>query len=395
MKRFLYGTLALLTAAATLPLTLNAQRIERDGDTFTLRAEDEMADAGSATEQFNAAQEADRSGNARRAYSGYRKVERRFPSSDEAPRALFRMGQLREEAGDFSRAFDDYQKLIERYPNSPDFNAAIESQFKIATLYLEGERQRLLGVPTLPSMDRAREMFQKVIANAPYSRYAPLAQFSTGLTFQKQNLPTEAIREYQVVLDRYESSDSADDALYQIGAVWLEQARRGSNDTTAASRAIDAFDDFLLRFPDSEKAPQARENLASLQGRQTQDAMSIAQFYDRTRKYRAAAIYYSEVVKQEPNSEDGQIASARIDELRSLVGEADLEIPTGSPETAETARTSRRMQAKIDTAARPDYVGPPAPEIRPEVAPSRPAMRTSPSDLAPLPPVIEPELPNE
>ena len=53
--------------------------------------------------------------------------------------------------------------------------------------------------------------------------------------------------------------------MYQIGYVYFQASRETGYDQTAAVRAQEAFDDFLLRYPNSEKVPQAQDNLKTLQ----------------------------------------------------------------------------------------------------------------------------------
>lgn len=355
-----------------------------------------IADAANAREQMLIATQADEEKNLSQALSAYRKVLRRFPQSDQAPEAAFRIGELEEQRGDFQRAFKAYQTYVENYPSGTRFSAAIENQFKIATLYLEGERQRLLGIPTLPSLDKARSMFEDIITAAPYTDFAPLAQFNIGLTHERQKNLTAAILAYQTVLDRYPNSDVADDAQYQIAYVWYHQARYGSYDRTTADKAREAFEDFLIRFPDSEKVPQAEENLKVLTTAHTTNALEVAKFYDKQKKYKAAVIYYNEVIRQNPDSEGADTARTRIDELRSLVGDDALMAGPERAESGETARIRRRLQSQIDTAARPDFVGPPIPEVEPdELPPAEPAFRVSPDDIAPLPPPVTPDLPED
>ncbi len=384
-----------------LPLTMvtvfcyGQELVEREGEGWSIEEEVEIADAAGAREQLEIARSNESDGRLGAALSAYRKVTRRFPETEQAQEAQFKMGELYEKGGDFAKAFDAYQKLIEEYPGTEKYDEAMAGQFKIATLYLEGERQRVFGVPLLPSMLKAQEMFEAVIKNGPFTEYAPVSQFNIGLALQKQNEAGRAIAAFQTVIDRYPDSDIADDAQYQIAYIWLQQARRGSYDQTVAQKAKEAFQDFLLRYPESEKVPQAEENLKLLEGRRTESAFEIARFYDKSKQYKAAVIYYNQVLQQEPDSEAGEQARQRIDEIRSMVGEEALVVGVERAETGSMARSRQRMQAELDTAARADYVGPPSPIVPDELPPEQPRLRTSPQDVAPLPPAVEPDLPLE
>jgi len=103
-------------------------------------------------------------------------------------------------------------------------------------------------------------------------------------------------------------------------------------------------------------------------------------------------IYYNDVIKAQPDTAEATFAKTRIEELKAKYGEDALKSAPERAETGVKAATRRRLQAKVDTAARPDYVGPavtlpPAPD---EVAPGRPKLRTAPIGTVPA---VEPELP--
>jgi len=216
-------------------------------------------------------------------------------------------------------------------------------------------------------MGKAEEMFKKIVTNAPYGRVAPLAQFGIGQALEKEGSITATVSAYQQVVDRYPNSDVAPNAMYQIGYVYFQASRATGYDETAAVRAQEAFEDFLLKYPNSEKVPQAQDNLKVLQSRKTDNSYNIARFYDKQKNYKAAYVYYNEVLQQQPDSPDAAKAKQRMDQIRSKVGDDALKI--GAASTA-TAQANTRIQAKSDTAGRPDFVGPPPPAPTPVPTPS-------------------------
>jgi len=383
------AALVAVLGASLCPLP--AAVVWREGQGWSIDGTATEEDA-KAKELFNEAASAETAGNTGKAINQYRDLVKRYPASGFAAAAQFKVGELHEKEGSVERAFEGYQALLENHPRSPDFEKAVASMYQIATRFLEGEKQRVLGLPTLPSMERAQKMFEAIVKSAPFSKYAALSQFNIGLALERQGQAAAAVEAYQKVAERYPTSDVADDAQYQIGYTYLKLAREGSYDQAAAQQARDAFTDFAARYPGSEKLPQAQENLKLLEGRKTQGALEIAKFYDKQKNYKAAAIYYNEVLVNEAGSADSDVAKERLDEIRALVGDEAITSGPEKPETAARARMRKRLQAQVDTAARPDYVGPPAPPVPDEVPESGPQMRTSPTDVLPLPPV-EPPLP--
>ena len=185
--------------------------------------------------------------------------------------------------------------------------------------------------------DRAVEIFAAVVRTAPYGKYTARAQFDIGLAREKQGFNDAALQAYTAVLEKFPNEPVAADSQYQIGYIWFTAARSGTKDVAATKNAKTAFQDFLFRYPNSEKAAQARSNLALLDQKETTSSFQVAKFYDKQKNYRAAVIYYNEVIRQQPGSSESERAKKRIEQLREKVGDAALQPPPGENKPAATA----------------------------------------------------------
>jgi outer membrane protein assembly factor BamD len=174
-------------------------------------------------------------------------------------------------------------------------------------------------------------VFANVVRTAPYGKYTARAQFDIGLAREKQGANDAAIQAYQAVVDKFPNEPIAVDAQYQIGYIWFTAAQLGTKDAAASANAKTAFEDFLFHYPKSEKAAQARANLEILEHKQTANSYKVAKFYDKQKYYRAAVIYYNEVIRQQPGSQESNEAKKRIDQLRAKFGDAALQpaLPMG------------------------------------------------------------------
>lgn len=392
--RKLVFSLTLLLLSLINPRSGNAAIIYRSNEGWSVEGDASSQVEGSAAEQMRKAEQFEAEGNPKAAYNSYRALIKRYGLSVLAPKAQRKIGILLEQSGDYDKAYEAYATYLSKYPRGDDFESVVESMFKIAKLFLEGQKKKLLGIPVASSMSRAQQMFEGIVKRAPFSKWAPLAQFNLGQALEKQGKYPEAIAAYQQVIIRYPSDAIADDAQYQIGYVRLKEHREGSYDRASAGKAREAFEEFINRYPESEKGPQARENMKTLEGSQAKGALEIAKFYDKTKNYRAAVIYYNDVIKAQPDSPEGTYAKTRIEELKEKVGEDALRAAPERAETGARAQIRRKLQAKVDTASRPDYAGPPVivPEPEEPVSTSRPKLRTSPQHIGPVP-AVEPPLP--
>jgi outer membrane protein assembly factor BamD len=275
--------------------------------------------ASSSRDQLDLAHKLEAQGQRDNALKAYKGLLRRWPLSFFAPEAQYRVGKILEDQGDFYNAFQAFQKMVTKYPSSDYFSQALNEQYRIANLFLAGEPQRIWKIPVGPSMQRTIEMYQRIIKNAPYGDYAPQCQFDIGIADEKQRKFTDAVDAYQLVLDNYPTSSVAANAQYQIGYAWMKSSISGDYDMGAAKKAVDAFQDYLVRYPNSDKSVQAQENIRRLGQKQTQGAFDIAKFYETQHQTRAAFIYYNEVLREDPNSDQAMQAKKRIADLRPLV----------------------------------------------------------------------------
>ena len=388
--------LALTLLSLLIPLSRSqAAVVYRSDEGWTVEGEDTSV-AGSAAEQMKTAEKYESDGNDSRAFGAYKALVKRYGQSFLAPKAQRKVGLLLEKHGDNDKAYDAYSYYLTKYPQGEDFDAVVDSMFKIAKSFLEGEKRRLFGVRTASSMVRAQAMFEGIVKNAPFSKLAPLAQFNVAQALEKQGEYPKAIDAYQAVYTKYPNDAIAADALYQVGYVRARQAREGSYDPATNRKARESFEDFIARYPNSEKVAQARENMASLQGGTNKGTLEVAKFYDKTKKYKAAVIYYNDVIKNQAGTPDAEYAKTRIEALKQIYGEDALRAGPERTETGTRAAERRKLQAKVDTASRPDFVGPPVvePKQATETAPSKPKLRTSPDNLGPVP-AVEPPLPGQ
>src|SRR5438067_2064379 len=160
-----------------------------------------------------------------------------------------------------------------------------------------------------------------------------------------------AMKAYRTIVKKHPKDTLAVDAPCPIGYIWSRASSSGTYDPAAANHAKTAFEDFLARFPNSEKAAQAKQNLKHMERKQTSTAYDIAKFYDKQKQYRAAAIYYNEVIRQQPGSTEGERAKKRISELTRKFGADKLQPPAVTAAAAN--KKSRKPRSSDENSAPP------------------------------------------
>src|SRR5947199_1140182 len=101
---------------------------------FVAPGEEEISET--ALELYQTAQTAEKQGNVKRAIRAYKNIVRQHPRDALAAGALYRAAELQEQLHQYLAAADSFRQLVERYPSSPNFDDAIEAQFRIGEIYL-------------------------------------------------------------------------------------------------------------------------------------------------------------------------------------------------------------------------------------------------------------------
>jgi outer membrane protein assembly factor BamD len=327
------------------------------------------------------------SGDLEKAAAAFRAVVHDYPRSREAPDAQFQLGKTLQKKGDLDGAFKAYQFLLQKYPQTSHFEDSVAEEINIANAFLKGERVRVFGIPTVPSMEKAEEMYTAILKVSPYSKHAAITQFNLGLAMQKQGKAQDAIAAYQKLLDKYPNSSACDDAQYQIAYVYQQLGMTGaSQDLSALKESQNNYQDFLIQYPNSEKTQQAGENMKRMIDKESGDTLRIGRFYDFSKNYKSAAIYYNDVIRRFPQSPDATAAKTRLDELKALYGEDSLRVGQERPENGERLQERRRLQAQVESSAMANYDGPSRKDIvGDEPASPQPEMKENLQDAKPIP----------
>ncbi|PYI45819.1 MAG: hypothetical protein DMF11_10460 [Verrucomicrobia bacterium] len=393
MQFVIRAFLVLAAAALLLPEPGTASVIFKPGQKAKYVAPGEEELSGNAAELFQIAQTAEKEGNLKRALKAYKTLIKHHPKDSLAPAALYRGAQLQEQLHEYTPAADSFRELVEKYPTSPHFEDAIEAQFRIGELYLNGKKLKVLGIPLASSLDRAVTIFANVVRTARYGKYTARAQFDIGLAREKEGANDAALQAYQAVADKFPNEPVAVDAQYQIGYIWFTAAQTGTKDAAAATNAKTAFQDFLFHYPKSEKAAQARADLDILEHKQTANSYTVAKFYDKQKYYRAAVIYYNEVIRQQPGSTESNLAKKRIDQLRAKVGESALQPAVNTAQAAKKkSEAHAAWTAGTGSAAKPGEANNEATLPASDVNGSLPPPASLAPDITTAPDVTTPDL---
>jgi len=244
----------------------------------------------------------------------FKKLIKNYPKSFEASESQYYLGLIEEERGNLYEAYQAYQKLIDKYPFSERIKEVNEREYRIGEKFMAGEKRKALGV-NLPVDNPAIEIFTKVIENSNYGPLAPIAQYKLGLVLKGLLRYYEAEDAFNKVVSNYPDSEWASAAKFQIATCRQAVSRSSSYDQGATEEAKIKFEDFVKEHPDAVLSKEAEKNIEQLKEKEAEGSFNVARFYEKQKAYKAAKIYYENVIK---NYSDTVWAGKSLERLQIL-----------------------------------------------------------------------------
>jgi len=319
-KKLTVAFLGLIVFAFLMPVESPAPLVWTKGEGWNWVHEGETT-ATNPADQLKLGQNLVAKKKYRRAIGAFRRVIAKWPLSSSTQEARMGLAECYGAIGYHYKSFQTYQELIKKHPNTPHFDEVLQRQFEIGNLFLAGERQKAWGVRWFPSLERTVEVYEQVVKNGPYSAVATEAQFRIGVAYDKERDYLAAVHAYEKLLERYPKHPLAEAAQFQIGLEYKKEAQRAEYDQNAANQAIAAFADFVFRYPQSDKVPQAEQYRAALKIEQAGGTFHIGEFYEKNHYYKSALIYYNDVIEKNPESAWATQAKEKVARLTPLVAE--------------------------------------------------------------------------
>ncbi len=295
------------------------------------------ADGRNALDLMNKAREAEEKKSIGSAISTYTKVAKKYPNSIYAPEAFYRSGTLRLSRKEYIKAFEDFQSILSQYPNTKRFNDIVGEQYRIASALLEGARNRTWGwLPGFTARDRGLGYFEIIVANAPYSDYAPLALMNVAKGHHREKNIEEEIDALDRMINNYPQSLLAPDAYLKLAQAHASIVEGPYYDQASTKESISHFEDFMILFPADGSVSAAAKGLDSMKKVLAQSKIKMADFYFYKRdNYVAAKVFYNEAITAYPESDVANLAKKRLEEVEAKAN--------GKPAPAGTEPKKKRF----------------------------------------------------
>ncbi|WP_420883609.1 outer membrane protein assembly factor BamD [Lentilitoribacter sp. EG35] len=201
-----------------------------------------------------------------------------------------------------------------------DINSLVDSVEPADLLYNQALANLDAG-----KLREASNKFDKIDQQHPFSEFARKALVLNAFTKYRSGRNQEAITDAKRFLNLYPNDQDAAYAQYIIGLAYFRQIPDVTRDQRASSRAINAMQEVIDRYPDSEYVDDAQAKLRKARDQLAGKEMQIGRYYQERREYVAAVNRYKVVVQEYGNTRQVEEALSRLVEsyfALGLTGEA-------------------------------------------------------------------------
>jgi outer membrane protein assembly factor BamD len=174
-------------------------------------------------------------------------------------------------------------------------------------------------------MKEAIAKFDAVDRQHPYSEWARKSMVMGTFANYRAGNYDEAINDGKRYVQLYPTSPDAAYAQYLVGLSYFRQIRDVTQDQKESRRAIEAMEEVVQRWPDSEYVDDAQEKIRYGRDQLAGKEMQIGRYYLERQEYLASIKRFRYVIENYSNTRHIEEALARLTEAyyaMGLTGEA-------------------------------------------------------------------------
>ncbi len=169
-------------------------------------------------------------------------------------------------------------------------------------------------------LGEASKKFEAVDRQHPYSEYARKSMVMGAFANYRQGKYQDAINQGKRYVQLYPSSEDAAYAQYIVGLAYFRQIKDVTQDQKESRRAVEAMEEVVQRWPDSEYVEDAQAKIRFARDQLAGKEMQVGRYYLERREYIAAAKRFRYVVEVYGNTRHVEEALARLTETYYAMG---------------------------------------------------------------------------
>lgn len=228
----------------------------------------------------------------------------------------------------YYRALFDYEYVIRVYPASEQFHTALEREYEIARLYVNGLNRFFLGFRILPAEGEGEELLIRIQERAPGTAIGEKAMLTLADYYFRKAQMDLAADAYDLFLQNYPDSDHREWAMLRLIQANLARFKGPAFDATGLIEAAQRLKMYRDEYPAAAERLGADALLVRIDESLALKELVTAEWYEVRHLPVSAAYVYSRVVDEYPQTAAAHTALARLQAL----GVDPAKLPEGPEE---------------------------------------------------------------
>lgn len=171
----------------------------------------------------------------------------------------------------------------------------------------------------------AANAFDTVTRVGRGTEFGQEAQYYLAESYYKDKQYLLAASEYDRYVSYFPQDERRQEVEFKAAMCYYKLSPRFNLDQSKSYEAINRFQLFNNRYPDSDMVTEAADRIDELRSKLAEKSYSAAQFYVRTEQYKAATIYLDRTIDRFPESKWAE--RALLDQIQTYISYADNSVP--------------------------------------------------------------------
>ncbi len=250
-----------------------------------------------------------------------------FPNSPFASEASYYQGVAYFVVHDYDFANQAFSRYLKNEATPKFFDDAINYKYLIAMKFQKGHKRHLMGAARLPkwlpAKDEALEIYDEIITALPRHDLAARSLFQKGVLLASFQDYKASIDSYQTLIRRFPKHELSPDSYLGISDVYLKQCQEEFPDPDILDLVQVNLEKFTKSFPGEPRIKDAEKTLDDMRNFFAKDLYQVGDFYERTKKFGAAEIYYTTLISQYPKTKYAEKARKHIKSVKKKKEKAE------------------------------------------------------------------------
>ena len=240
-----------------------------------------------------------------------------FPKTPFAEDAQYYLGVGYFYTQELALANKNLSSYLKKSALPKHFEEAIEYKYSIAEQFRQGEKTHLLGLSFLPKWMPAKEgalqIYDEVIAALPHHDLAAKSLFGKASILFGAGEYKSSVETFQTLIRRFPKHRCSPESYIGIAEVYLTQCKKEYPDPDLLDLASINLRKFRADFPGDERLTIMDGLFLEMEEIYAASLFETGKFFEKTKKPKAAEIYYQKIIASYPTTKIAQQCREKIE----------------------------------------------------------------------------------